>query len=229
MTRVMRNCVAGLAIASFFAVVTVAVPAQSAEPAQESKLSALVTQLHTGLLEIMKEAEALGFDGRSDKIGPVVEKTFDLRVIAAKTIGIAKWQQWTAPQKDQYEAAITRFLIASYADQFNGYSGQSFEIASVEDAPQADTFIVKTRLVNPSKDTVNLNYLVGNRDNSLGIIDIFYDGVSEVARRRGEFARIYTVDGFEALLASIDEKIGHLSMPGAEPIPGTVPIKSDDS
>ena len=177
----------------------------------------------------MQNAETLGFDGRSKKIDPVVKATFDLPVVSAKTIGIAKWQQWSEEQKDSYVSVMTRFLIASYADQFNGYGGQTFEVDAIEPGVQADTYVVKTKLIHPTKEAVNLNYLVGNRGNSLGIVDIFYDGVSEVARRRGEFARIYTVDGFEALIASIEQKILQLSAPGAEPIPGTQPLSSDDS
>lgn len=83
--------------------------------------------------------------------------------------------------------------------------------------------------MNLFKDIVNLNYFVGNCDNLLGIIDIFYDGVSEVVRCCGEFVRIYIVEGFEFLLMFIDEKIDYFFMLGVEFILGIVLLKFDDS
>ena len=170
----------------------------------------VVDSLHAGLLDIMQRAGELGFAGRRDVIGPIVDSTFDTEVLSASAIGLPIWRTWSDEQKQEYQSVFQRFLTANYAYQFDAYSGQSFEVISNDDGPK-DTTLVKSHLVRPNKDAVELIYLTRVRRGKVGIIDVFSDGsVSEAARRRSEFSTIFRDSGFTGLISSIESQISDL-------------------
>lgn len=183
--------------------------AQAVEP--DNTPQTLVETLHAGLLEIMKAGDNLEFTERMATIEPIVNKTFDMRSLSGKTVGVTIWKEWSDDQKNMYIETFTKFLTASYADKFNSYSGQSFSFVSTEDAPKGLIY-VKSHLNRPGKDPVLLNYLIGTREDKKGIVDVFFDNVSEAARRQSEFKGIYLNSGFDALLLMLTTKVDHMAM-----------------
>ena len=174
------------------------------EPVGESsRPQQLVEELHAGLLDIMKRGPELGLEGRIAAITPVIKETFDLRILAASSIGTAIWSTWSDEQKDAYVKVFERFLIVNYAHQFKSYSGQSFETLAMSPGPK-ETFVVKTHLVRRDKEPVELSYLTREREGRMGIIDVYADGTSEAGRRRSDFNESYRQRGFDALLAEIE-------------------------
>lgn len=171
---------------------------------------AVIDTLHGGLLNIMQRAVELGFSGRAEIIGPIVEDSFDIEVLSASAIGISIWRTWSDEQKETYERTFSRFLTANYAYQFDGFSGQSFRVLSTKSGPKKTT-LVESHLVRPGKDPVRLTYLTRTSKGKVGIIDVYSDGtVSEAARRRSEFATIYRDSGFDGLISSIESQISDL-------------------
>ena len=67
----------------------------SGEPAAESSASAtepgaptkVVDALHENLISVMKDAETLGYDGRFERLEPVIGELFDIPFMAEKSIG----------------------------------------------------------------------------------------------------------------------------------------------
>lgn len=170
----------------------------------------VVDTLHAGLLDIMQRASELGFNGRAEIIGPIVQDTFDIEILSASAIGISVWRNWSDEQKGTYEDAFGRFLIANYAYQFDGFSGQSFQVIETSAGPKKTT-LVKSHLNRPKKEPVELTYLTRVRGDKVGIIDVYSGGtISEAARRRSEFATIYRDSGFDGLISSIEGQISNL-------------------
>jgi len=76
---------------------------------------------------------------------------------------------------------------------------------------------VKTRLINPQDENVELNYRLRQVDGKWKIIDVYLDGtVSELALRRSEFVSIVKREDLNALVAALEEKITKLK--AGEPI-----------
>ena len=176
-----------------------------AEDVEESKPVTKVEALHEGLIEIMKGGSDMGLSGRLETISPIVEDSFDVTALGASSIGLSTWRNWEKDQKQAYIDAFRRFLTVNYAAQFKSYSGQSFETVEVLDGPKR-TKIVKTVLNRPNEDPVSLDYLVRKRVMRTRIVDVFLDGsISEAARRRSEFTSVYRDQGFDGLIASINQ------------------------
>jgi phospholipid transport system substrate-binding protein len=74
---------------------------------------------------------------------------------------------------------------------------------------------VKSRLIDPEGENVELNYRMRQVGGTWKIIDVYLNGtVSELALRRSEFVSIVKRDGLDALLVALDAKIAKLAAGG---------------
>ncbi|MBW2230410.1 MAG: ABC transporter substrate-binding protein [Deltaproteobacteria bacterium] len=200
----------GAARAQDVAAVGPEVVAEAAAEA-EAEISPITTveTLHAGLYDIMKRAEALGFEGRFEIMRPVVGETFDLGFMSSKVVG-RKWKHLTSEQQQIWHDKFQRYLCANYAGNFSGHDGEVFETLGVQEAPR-ETQVVLTKLNIPGSEDVVLNYRLRQVDGEWLIIDIYLKGtVSELALRRSDFSSILKEKGFPELTAAVDKKIADL-------------------
>ncbi|MEM7409757.1 MAG: ABC transporter substrate-binding protein [Myxococcota bacterium] len=172
--------------------------------------TASIDGLHAELLEVMKNADRLGYAGREEELSTVIPAYFDVDFMAKKSLG-RHWKSASPEARERYLAVFSRFMVANYAGRFDGYSGQSFHSVSEEDA-RLGTKIVKARLANPEGDDVALDYRLREVDGHWKVIDVYLDGtVSELALRRSEFMSIVKREDLDALLVALDEKIANFA------------------
>lgn len=207
-------------VAALIAVASIVLgSAAQAEPAAATSVaptaaapsaSRSIDELHAALLDVMKNAETLGYDGRAAKLMPVIPRIFDVAFMAEKSVG-PYWKRATEAERTRYLEAFLRFMIANYAGQFDSWTGQSFETLGEEPA-RMETRIVRTKLIDPGDEDVELNYRMRQTDAGWKIIDVYLDGtVSELALRRSEFSGIVKRENFDALIAALDAKIAKLA------------------
>lgn len=188
-------------------------PSPTTSSAEAASPKQAVEVFHSGLLEIMKEAEVLGIQGRIDKLEPLMAKIFDMDFMASKTVG-RHWSKLSDEDKARWVQIFAKFTTANYAGRFTGYTGESFETVGVEDAAR-NTRVVLTKIVVPSEDDVQINYRLMQRDGEWRVIDVYLNGtVSELALRRSEYSSALKREGFEQLIASIETKIQDLKDKG---------------
>jgi phospholipid transport system substrate-binding protein len=171
---------------------------------------AVVERLHEVLLGCMKGGDALGFQGRYDRIAATLDETFDLSFMARLSLG-ADWKGLDEEQRAQFIDLSRGLSASSYADNFSGYGGQHFETLSHEPAAHA-TILVKTELVQPNDKDVKLDYRLRRGADRWRIIDIQLDGkVSEITLRRADYRSVIQREGFAKLVEMLEEKTEELS------------------
>ena len=209
--KVIATIATATALISFGAFAESADSADSANsPASAASPSQRIDELHVALIDVMMRAEELGYDGRAEKLAPVIPAYFDTGFMAQVSLG-SHWKTASEADKTRFLEAFKRFMIANYAGQFDGFSGQEFKTLSEEPA-RKDTVLVKSILINPEDDDVELNYRLREVDGAWKIIDVYLDGtVSELALRRSEFSGIVRREDFDALIAAIDLRIEKLA------------------
>ena len=168
-----------------------------------------IRAFYDALLATMKDAQRLGLRGRYDRLGPVVRATFDLPAMTRIAVG-PQWNSIPADQQTRLVDGFSRMTIATYANRFDGYSGERFEVQP--DAEVRNTGrIVRTRLVPSSGEPVKLDYLMRGSDDDWKAVDVYLSGtISELATRRSEFAAILKSGGPAALIAQLDEQANRL-------------------
>lgn len=194
-----------LALALTLASIPGAIRAQDAQASP----AAPVERLTATLLDTMKNADALGFDGRFDKLSAVMPEVFSFEFMARISAG-RHWSELSQPDQADFVERFGRMSTATFAARFDGYSGQSFEVLAPRDGPRG-TKLVPTRIVKPAGDSVSIDYLVRQFDNGWRVVDVYLAGkYSEVATKRAEYTSIIERDGFPALMKQLKGKIANL-------------------
>ena len=175
----------------------------------EPEAAAVVEKLHGELIAVMKKADALGYAGREARLRDPLLASYDLDFMARLVLG-RHWQTLSEAQQAQFVEAFTRLTLANYAGQFTGFAGEQFEVVGEEPGVQ-DTVLVKTRLVRPSEEPVQLDYRLHRTPAGWRIIDVYLNGtISELALRRSEYSALLRREGFDALMQALDAKIAEL-------------------
>jgi phospholipid transport system substrate-binding protein len=165
-----------------------------------------VDSFDAALMDVMKNAEKLGYKGRFDKFEPVITKIYDLPLMTRISVG-PQWTTLTPDQQTKVIEAFKQLSIATYASRFDGYGGEQFEITGESPANGGDD-IVDTKLVRPNDEPVELNYRLRKSGDDWRIIDVYLSGtISQLANYRSEFAATLRSGGADALVALINQKV----------------------
>lgn len=169
----------------------------------------LVDKFQSELIAVMKNGKQLGFKGRYEKLSGPVTNSHDLPKIARIVVG-KEWEKLTADQQKKLVDVFSRLSIASYAHNFKEFGGESFTIDSEEETARGGV-VVYAHLSIPNDKDVKFEYHLKDNDKNWRIINIVANGVSDLALKRSEYTSILQRDGFDALIAKINEKIDNYS------------------
>ena len=209
MKKTMQRCFFTFGLVPLLTAMVVIAP--SAGWAQSSP-SDIVTAFHESLLGVMKEAKTLGVKGRFEKLASPLKQNFHFRLMTQVAAG-SYWRKSGPAQIDRLVDAFTRLSISTYASRFDGYSDQSFETEGEKPGPQK-TILVKTRIIDPGSDPVDLTYVTRKIKGEWRIIDVLLDvGISELAVRRSEYRRVLKIGGIEGLIETLNRKADQLLNP----------------
>ena len=188
-------------------------PSVDATAGSDSSPLPTVETFHMGLLQIMKEAKTIGFQGRVDRLSPLMADTFDLDFMASKTVG-GHWRKLSDADKERWIQTFARITVCNYAGRFTGFTGEEFVTVDVEDGKRGQRLVL-TKIVLPEDEDVQLNYRLRKTDAGWRVIDVYLNGtVSELALRRSEYSSALKREGFEELVASIETKIEDMTAKG---------------
>src|SRR5580698_6735291 len=119
-----------LAVAASALSLVVLAPAVHAAPSASAADPAAIQieGFDTSLIDVMRQAKTLGLQGRFHKLEPVVAHAFDIPTMIRFAVG-PSWATIPAGQQQALTEAFARLTVASFAHNFSGYSGQSFQVS----------------------------------------------------------------------------------------------------
>lgn len=183
-----------------------AVSAPGAAPAAPAKPAEVVAGLNAALIDVMRNAKTLGYRGRFDRLAPVLSEAFNFPVMAGISVG-RYWSGLSEAQRKSLVDAFGRMSVGTFAERFNGYSGERFEVTGEEDGPRG-AVLVRNRLVKSDGDTVEINYLMKQYGERWRAVDVYLDSkFSELAIKRSEYSSVIQNEGFDALIKKIEAKL----------------------
>lgn len=174
--------------------------AESIVPAREP-----VERLNAALIDVMKNAGRLGYQGRYKKLEPVIKDVFQFDAIAEIALG-ANWKKLDQTGQRTFVGTLTDLSIATYASEFDAYAGQTFRFDGTE-AVKPDRVIVRYTMLRPDNDPVKFDYIVNQYGKKWRIINVIADGVSDLAIKKGQYKSVIEREGFDSLLAKLKQKI----------------------
>jgi len=166
---------------------------------------AAVDRLYTALLETMRRGSQLGAGARYRELGPVIDQVFNLPLMTRIAVG-PRWSSLAPDQQHLLLDGFRRFTVATYARHFDRYAGERFEV-DPSPRPIAGGVLVTTRLIAHDHRPVELDYVMRETDGAWLVVDVYAEGtISELARRRSEFASVLSRHGAEGLAARLVAK-----------------------
>jgi phospholipid transport system substrate-binding protein len=166
----------------------------------------VVESFHRSLLEVMKSAATTKVQGRYEKLEAPITTAFNLPVMIQIASG-AKWRAATDDEKAKLIDAFKRVSVDTYAQRFDGFSGEKFETIGEQDGPSGSK-LVQTRIVRPNKEPVPITYVMRKfGDNDWRVVDVIVsNGISELAVRRSEYNAILNAGGPSELVGKLNQK-----------------------
>ncbi|MHB8252537.1 MAG: ABC transporter substrate-binding protein [Acidiferrobacter sp.] len=193
----------------FFAcILSLCVGVASAHATNVQPAVAVIARFQQTLLHVMKKAPQLGFTGRYRILVPAVGQSHDLKFIAEITVG-PYWQRLSAASRQAFVKTFTQLTVATYAAQFDGYSGETFQETAAHVIGRGDV-LVETTLTSHGHKEATLDYLLAPVGAQWKIINIVANGVSDLALKRAQYTAIIQKKGFPALLAMLRAKVAQL-------------------
>jgi phospholipid transport system substrate-binding protein len=169
----------------------------------------IVENLHTTLLAVMKDGVQIGYKGRYDRLEPLIKASFDLPFISRTVMG-RYWETLNQEQRSKFIETFSELSIATYAGNFDSYSGERFKTISEKEV-SGGRIQVQTRLIKSDGGEIRLDYILHRIDYQWRIINVIAEGVSDLALKRAEYSAFIKNKGFDALLVKLNEKIAQYS------------------
>ncbi len=157
------------------------------------------------LISVMKNAEELGYMGRHERLSAAVLESHHFPTIARVVAG-KHWKRQEPEQQILLTDTFSELSVATYAGQFNSYSGENFKIGSERRFGQ-DKAVVRAVLSRPGGKKRQFDYMLKRFDGAWRIVNITVNGVSDLAIKRVEFRSVIEDKGFDALIVKLREKI----------------------
>ena len=173
--------------------------------------AAVVEKLHTALITVMRDSQALGYSGRVETLAPVLEETFDFQTIARIVTG----KYWKALENDKSERFVNVFKAlsaATYASNFDDYSGEMFETISSES--KRGNLLVKSTIVKADGDRISLDYVLRKNDEMWQIVNVIASGVSDLSLKRADYTAVIKSEGFDSLIGKLTDKVANYASSG---------------
>ncbi|HYL34000.1 MAG TPA: ABC transporter substrate-binding protein [Stellaceae bacterium] len=192
------------------AAVVAVVPLATARAADNGAV-ATVSAFYDTLMQAMKGGQQLGFAGRRDLLAPAVTRAFDLPLMTRITVG-PQWASLTADEQQKLVRAFSDYSVATYANRFDDYSGEKFDVDPKATPSTGSDMIVHSKLVQSNGEPVELDYLVRPAGDSWKIVDVYLSGtISQLAAQRSEFTSVLRKGGVAALIQSLRDKVAQLA------------------
>jgi phospholipid transport system substrate-binding protein len=169
----------------------------------------VIENLNTALVAVMKDGQEIGYTARYDRLAPVITSSYDLPFIARTSVG-RYWNSFNPDQRKRFVEAFSKLSIATYASNFDSYSGQRFVVASQQDL-EGGNILVRTKLIKADKEEVKLDYILRQVAHQWRIINVIADGVSDLALKRSDYTSFLKTHSVDAFIEKLNEKVAQHS------------------
>ena len=188
----------GASVVAALLIATSGARAASADPAAQQ-----IEAFDASVIEVMKAAKGLGVQGRYRRLEPAVARAFDASTMIRFAVG-PSWSTIPAAQQQSLTAAFQRLTAAGYAHNFNGYTGETFQV-DPNVVTRGPDKVVQTKILSPGSAPVVISYRMRQTGGAWKIIDVFYNGsISQLTTRRADFSATLTSGGPAALVAHLN-------------------------
>jgi phospholipid transport system substrate-binding protein len=161
-----------------------------------------VQALTSALLKSMHKGPAASMVARYRDLEPVIEQVFALPLMTRLSVG-QDWGKFSPGAQTAVIAAFSRYTITNYAHNFRDFDGQKFQ-TDPNVLIRGEDKVVRTQLISADGTAVSLLYRMREVDGVWKIIDVYYNGISQLTLHRVDFAGAVASGGAPVLIAYLN-------------------------
>ena len=157
------------------------------------------------VIALLKD-DQLDRDIRREKMREVIDKRFDFRAMSQRTLA-TNWKKASDSEKQKFTELFAELIQNSYVSKIESYTNETVEYPA--EKKKGRKAVVNTLIITSSAE-IPVNYSVYQKDGSWLVYDVIIEGVSLISNYRSSYQEIVKKDGFDGLLARMEEKIREL-------------------
>jgi phospholipid transport system substrate-binding protein len=163
------------------------------------------------VIALLKD-DQLDRDTRRDRMREVIDKRFDFRAMSQRTLA-TNWKKATDAEKQRFTELFAELIQNSYVSKIESYTNETVKYPGEKQKGRKAE--VETLIITSSAE-IPVNYKVYLKDGTWLVYDVIIEGVSLISNYRSSYQEIVKRDGFDGLLAQMEEKIRELKSAPAE-------------
>jgi phospholipid transport system substrate-binding protein len=139
-------------------------------------------------------------------VNSVIDPHTDFDKIAPLVLG-KHWKAATTAEQERFKHEFQTLLVRTYSRAFVEYNNWSINLLPLEISNEPTKTIVKTKVMQPSQQPIDVNYRMILNRGEWKVYDIMIDGVSLVTNYRATFNdEIQTKGSLSAVIDSLAKR-----------------------
>jgi len=169
---------------------------------------ALIQRIGTELIERIKSDKSIR-DGDLNKLSAMVDELLMPHVNFRRMTSLAAGRWWRQATPEQQEQLMTEFramLLRTYSGALAAVEDQTIRMRPTRAAADATDVIVRSEIVQPRGEPIQLDYRLQKTGASWKIYDVNVLGIWLVETYRSQFNQEAAQSGVEGLIRSLEAK-----------------------
>lgn len=176
------------AVSLFFTILLVLMPATKAMADNLQPPQQVIQNVSTQLQQKLRDKSfTKNFAQVAQYVHNVIDPHTDFDKIAPLVLG-KYWKTATSGEQERFKHEFQTLIVRTYSRAFVEYNDWSIRYMPVEMADEATKVIVKTEVLQPGRQPVDVNYRMFLSKGEWKVYDIMIDGVSLVTNYRSSFS-----------------------------------------
>jgi phospholipid transport system substrate-binding protein len=195
--------IAGLAASLGAASETSAGP--SGDPLTADTATALIRGTVDRAVKVLEDPALQGRENRVERhrrLRAISDEVFDWARMAQRSLGV-HWRGLDPEQRERFTSTFKELLASHYLGQMDRFQGEE-EVQHVGTEPTKNAFVVKMKLVTPSRAWVPIDFYMGKDKR---VYDVAIEGVSLSNHYRGSFDRLLVNSTFDQMMKRLERKL----------------------
>ncbi len=186
-------------IAGILLILGLNAPIHAAAPTDQLKKSL------DGVIEVLRE-QGLDREVRRERIRVLFRERFDFKVMSRRVLA-RNWKEATPDIQDRFVILFADLLEATYIGRIEVYSDERVDY--IRERIKEKRAIIDTMIVTKSVE-IPINYKLTLTGDKWLVYDVVIEEVSLVRSFRSSYSEIVKKEGFEGLLAKMEDKAEEL-------------------
>jgi phospholipid transport system substrate-binding protein len=168
----------------------------------------LILNISQGVLDEIKADRSVQ-SGDINRLNNLVDKRVMPHVNFQRMTALSVGRNWRSASPEQQKilmAEFRRLLLLTYADAVRQVTDTQIQVRPMRSKPEDTEVIVRTQVLRPGKEAIQLDYRLEKADGSWKIFDLNILGLWLVEHYRNQFQQVVGASGIDGLIQALRDK-----------------------